>query len=84
MAEILQIVHKITTFPEVLHTRGDPKNFSKFTDTHKKESSGGVLSIDVLKNFAKFTDKHLCWSLFLIKLQAGHLKLSGAATGDVL
>ena len=25
---------------------------------------------DVLKNFANFTGKHLCWSLFLIKLQA--------------
>ena len=24
----------------------------------------------VLKNFARFTEKHLCWSLFLIKLQA--------------
>ena len=24
---------------------------------------------DVLKNFANFTGKHLCWSLFLIKLQ---------------
>ena len=24
----------------------------------------------VLKNFAVFTEKHLCWSLFLIKLQA--------------
>ena len=24
----------------------------------------------VLKNFANFTGKHLCWSLFLIKLQA--------------
>ena len=23
----------------------------------------------VLKHFAKFTVKHLCWSLFLIKLQ---------------
>ena len=27
-------------------------------------------SADVLKNFAIFTGKHLCWSLFLIKLQA--------------
>ena len=27
------------------------------------------LKIDVLKNFANFTGKHLCWSLFLIKLQ---------------
>ena len=26
--------------------------------------------IDVLKNFAIFTGKHLCWSSFLIKLQA--------------
>ena len=26
--------------------------------------------IEVLKNFANFTGKHLCWSLFLIKLQA--------------
>ena len=25
--------------------------------------------IDALKNFAIFTEKHLCWSLFLIKLQ---------------
>ena len=25
--------------------------------------------IGVLKNFANFTGKHLCWSLFLIKLQ---------------
>ena len=27
------------------------------------------LIISVLKNFAIFTGKHLCWSLFLIKLQ---------------
>ena len=25
---------------------------------------------NVLKNFAKFAGKHLCWNLFLIKLQA--------------
>ena len=28
------------------------------------------LKIGVLKNFAIFTGKYLCWSLFLIKLQA--------------
>ena len=27
----------------------------------------------VFKNFIKFIGKHLCWSLFLIKLQAWHL-----------
>ena len=25
---------------------------------------------DALKSYAKFTGKHLCWSLFLIKLQS--------------
>ena len=33
------------------------------------------LKIDVLRNFASFTRKHLCWSLFLIKLQATLLKI---------
>ena len=32
--------------------------------------------IDVLKNFANFTRKHLCWSFFLIKLQALFNKVS--------
>ena len=30
---------------------------------------------EVLKNFAKITGKYLCWSLFLIKLQAWGLQL---------
>ena len=33
-----------------------------------------MVKIDVLKNFPNFTGKHLCWSLFLINLQA--LKLA--------
>ena len=32
------------------------------------------LKIDVLSNFASFTRKHLCWSLFLTKLQAKFLR----------
>ena len=32
------------------------------------------LKIDVLRNFASFTRKHLCWSLFLIKLQPKFIK----------
>ena len=43
------------------------KNFSKFTDKHKKQSFGGILSKDVLENWAKFTEKHLCRSLFVNK-----------------
>ena len=65
--EILQLVNKISSLPEVLYKRGDLKNFSKFTDKHKKQSSGGVLTKDVLKNFAKLTEKHLCPSLFFNK-----------------
>ena len=55
---------KISSFPEVFYKRGDLENFSRFTDKHKKQSSGGVLSKDILNNFAKFKEKRLCWSLF--------------------
>ena len=30
---------------------------------------GALLKKSVLKNFTNYTGKHLCWSLFLIKLQ---------------
>ena len=64
-----QLVHEISNFPGVLYKRrGDLKNFSKFTDKHKKQPSGGFLSKDVLKNFAKFTDKYLCRSLLFNKV----------------
>ena len=66
--EILLLVHEISSFPDVLYKRGDPENFSKFTDKHKKPSSEDVLSKDVLKNFARFSDKHLCRSLFFNKV----------------
>ena len=41
-------------------------------------------SDDVLKNFVKFTINIFARFSFSIKLQAGNLKLSEAATGDVL
>ena len=59
-------VLEIRSFPKVLW--GDLNNFSKLTDKHKKQSSGGVLSEDVFKSFAKFTEKHLCRSLFFNKV----------------
>ena len=65
--EIRKLVNEISSFPEVLCERGDLKNFSKFTDKQKKQSTRGALSKDVLKNFAKFRDKHLCSSLFFNK-----------------
>ena len=67
VVEIRLLVNEISSFPEVLCKTGDLKNFPKFTDKHKKQSSGGVLTKDVLKNFAKLTDKHFSPSLFLNK-----------------
>ena len=66
----------------MLSNRGVLKKISKFTDKLKKQSSGGVLSKDLIKNFAKFTKKVFA-GISLIKLQAGNLKLSEAITGDV-
>ena len=37
----------------------------------EEEAATGSAITGVLKNFANFTGKHLCWSLFLMKLQAG-------------
>ena len=69
VVEILQLVHEtISSFPEVLYKRGNLNHFSKFTDKHKKQSSGGLLSKDNLKNFAKLTEKNLWWSLFFNKV----------------
>ena len=57
MVEILELVHEISSFPEVLHKRDALKNFSKHSDKHKKQSSGAILSKDILKNFGRFTEK---------------------------
>ena len=58
----------------MLYKKRYSEKLPKFTDKHKKLSSGGVLSKDILLNFAKFTEKRL-----LIKLQAGNLKLREVA-----
>ena len=63
---------------------GDLKKFSKLQVDTKKQSSGGVLWKDVLKNFANLTEKRLSWSPFFNKAACGNLKLSEAATGNVL
>ena len=41
------------------------KSVSSIDNDYLEAVTGGVL-----KNFVIFTGKHLCWSLFLIKLQA--------------
>ena len=50
LVEILQPVHEISSFPEVLYKRIVLQNFSKFTDKHTKQSSGDVLSNMFLKS----------------------------------
>ena len=81
LVEILKLVHEISNFAEVLFKRGVLRNFSKFTGKHKRQSSGGVLSKDVLKNYAKFIEKYLYRSLFLHKVPDWKPE---AATRDVL
>ena len=39
-------------------------------DIIRSSRSQMLFKIGILKNFAIFTGKHLCWSFFLIKLQA--------------
>ena len=56
----------------MLYKIGVLKNFSKFTDKLKKQSSGGALSKDVLENFAKFIENIFSRIFFLKKLQAGN------------
>ena len=46
----------------------DPREFLEAAI--QKLSFADVLQNGVLKNFAILTGKHMCWSLFLIKLQA--------------
>ena len=67
----------------MIYKRDVLKSFLKFTDKFKKQSSGDVLSKDFLENFAKFIENIFAGISFLIKLQAGNLKLSETATGDV-
>ena len=68
LVEILQLAHEISSFSEAHYKRDVLKNFLKFTDKLKKQSSECVLSKDVLKNLAKFTEKHLCGNLFFNKV----------------
>ena len=49
------------------------KNRQLFWNDYQKQPSELFYKKTVLKNFAIFTGKHLCWSSFLIKLQAFRL-----------
>ena len=60
------------------------KSFTKLEDKYKKQSSGSVLLKDVLKILQDLQNKIFAEVPFLIEVQAGKLKLSETAAGDVL
>ena len=77
VVETWQLVNEVNSFPEVLYKRGDLKNFSKVRDKHNNPEVNQKISLKIFQNskvniFAVVS--------FLIKLQAGKLKLSEAAT----
>ena len=72
------LIHKVEAFLNYFGLKTpsftfSERNFStlKLFKLYRSSRSQMLFEIDVLKNFSNFTGKHLCWSLFLIKLQAG-------------
>ena len=59
-------------FQRVNVVRKSVENFTlkRLSEIHKNCRSQVFFKIAVFKNFAIFTRKHICWNLFLIKLQA--------------
>ena len=51
------------------------KKIKKQPPEVQKQSPEVFCKKSVLKNFANFTGKHLCWSIFIIKLQAFNLQV---------
>ena len=64
-------LNHLRLIPNILK-RQDCKIFTKLVPSQTLLRSKGVFKIKkrYFKNLQKFTGKHLCWSLFVIKLQA--------------
>ena len=78
VVEIWQLVNEVNSSPEVLYKRGDLKNFSKVRDKHNNHPEvNQKISLKILQNSKV---NIFAVASFLIKLQAGKLKLSEAAT----
>ena len=81
---ILQLVHEISSFPEVLYERDDLKNFSKL-QVNTRSSHREVFCKKIFVKIFQNSQKNVLAGVpFLIKLQTGNLKLSEAATGDLM
>ena len=74
-ADLVMKKHPVTTHYSDLFKLSSP-NLSKFRSSHRRYS----IKIGVSKNFANFKGRQLCWSLFLIRLQA--LKPTTLLKGD--
>ena len=84
VVQILQLVHEISSFPEVLYKMSSQKNVSKF-QVNTRISHPEVFCKKIFLNILQNSQKNVLAGVsFLIKLQAGNLKLSEAATGDIL
>ena len=64
----LTYFHKIVQFVHSMKTRVS-LFVQVFISTHRSSHRRYSVKKDVFWNLANFTGKHLCWSLFLIKLQ---------------
>ena len=51
------------------HPAWNPTLNRRIKSSCRSSLSEMLFTIGVLKNFANFTEKHLCWSLFLMKLE---------------
>ena len=84
VVEILQLVHELSCFPEVVYKIGDMKNFSKL-QVNTRRSHPEVFYKKMFVKILQISHKNVFAGVpFLRKLQAGNLKLSEAATGNVL
>ena len=71
MVEILQLVHEISCFPEVLYKIGDLKNFSKLL-VNTRSSHPKVFCKKMFSKILQNSQKNVFAGVrFLIKLQAG-------------
>ena len=64
LAEIVQLLLEISSFPEVLYKNGILKNFSNLQVNTRSSHQEVFCQKGFHKNCAKFTGKHLCRSLF--------------------
>ena len=75
VVEAWQLVNEISSFPEVLYKRSDLKNVSKFTEKHKKQYPEVFCQKMFLKILQNSQINIFASVSFLLKLQAGNLKL---------